>query len=186
VLYLPDSLPTSTTPTARGHHSSCAEIDKETIPFDDSDGSDFEDHDKSIIASLDCFSPPKTSKLLQPREARSRVSDNTETGWIPLVSQEEWNDAPSFLKLQVSADALNGALCELNKHIDATTESEGSSSHRKRHLESFSQEELEQIVDTHHIRNTPMRVVVLGLVHLKRLDICTENSIKVYRVRRFY
>lgn len=37
----------------------------------------------------------RTSKILQPRSTKSE-------GWIPLVTGQEWNSVPSFLKLQVS------------------------------------------------------------------------------------
>ena len=57
---------------------------------------------------------------------------------------------------------------------------------KKGHLESFSVTEIESVVGGQHLHKTPVKTLILGLVHLKRLDICTENCIKVYKVRRFY
>ena len=59
-------------------------------------------------------------------------------------------------------------------------------SNRRNHVESFSQEEIEQLMQNDEIHSTPLKIILLGLVHLKRLDICTENSIKVYKARKYY
>lgn len=49
--------------------------------------------------SLEAFSPPKTSKILQPRK---KFSDSeTSDGWIPFITNDEWSKAPNFLKMQV-------------------------------------------------------------------------------------
>lgn len=54
-------------------------------------GDDIDD----ILNLSNAFSPPKTSKILQPRKNHSQ-------GWIPLVSDAEWFHAPVFLQKQVS------------------------------------------------------------------------------------
>jgi hypothetical protein len=64
--------------------------------------------------------------------------------------------------------------------------SELSASIRKNHVESFSQEELEKLMKKDAFISTPLKIILLGLVHLKRLDICTENSIKVYKPKKYY
>jgi hypothetical protein len=137
---------------------------------DDSEG----DFDDILNLSLDAFSPPKTSKILQPRKGASSV------GWIPLVSDKEWRDAPVFLQKQATVEALNGALSSLNARIASTPIRTD-----QRHIESLTTEELEGVIRECCL-DTPLKVLTMGLVHLKRLDIGTENSIKVYRIRRFY
>jgi hypothetical protein len=42
------------------------------------------------------------------------------------------------------------------------------------------------IIGGDNIENTKLKTITLGLVHLKRLDIGTENSIKVFKVKKFY
>ena len=71
------------------------------------------------------------------------------------------------------------AVTALNKFIETAQSS------NKHHLESFTADEMERVVGD-RVPASSVKVIVLGLVHLKRLDICTENSIKVYKVRRFY
>ena len=61
--------------------------------------------DTDILAVLENFSPPKTSKMLQPRRAANTDDcdrGNTRVDWIPPISEAEWAAAPSFLKIQVS------------------------------------------------------------------------------------
>jgi hypothetical protein len=140
-----------------------------------------------LVSSSVLRSPPKAVKVLNPRRAvplapdgkPSAASANSDNGWIPLVSEEEWSKAPSFLKLQFGLSAMNKMLTLLNQFI---AENMKTSS---KHLESFSYEEIVRIVQS-AIDPSPIKVVVLGLVHLKRLDVGTENSIKVYKIRRFY
>jgi hypothetical protein len=141
----------------------------------DDSGDDFDD---ILNLSLDAFSPPKTSKILQPRKTHSGASS---VGWIPLVSDTEWRDAPVFLQKQATVEALNEALGALNCHIAKTPPARTD----QRHIESLTTEELEKVIGKRCLE-TPAKVLTMGLVHLKRLDICTENSIKVYRIRRFY
>lgn len=75
---------------------------------------------------------------------------------------------------------MNGALAAINSHIEETqTKSD------QKYIESLSADELERIFRKMSFE-TPAKVLIMGLVHLKRLDICTENSIKVYKIRRFY
>ena len=74
---------------------------------------------------------------------------------------------------------MNIAVGALNKFI------ESAQSVNKHRLESFTADEMEKVVGN-KVPASSVKVIVLGLVHLKRLDICTENSIKVYKVRRFY
>ena len=74
---------------------------------------------------------------------------------------------------------MNIAVGALNKFI------ESAQSANKHRLESFTADEMEKVVGN-KVPASSVKVIVLGLVHLKRLDICTENSIKVYKVRRFY
>lgn len=137
-----------------------------------------DDFDDILNLSLDVFSPPKTSKILQPRKANSGASS---VGWIPLVSDMEWRDAPVFLQKQATVEALNEALGALNTHIANTPPVRTD----PRHIESLTTEELERVIGK-QCRETPAKVLTMGLVHLKRLDIFTENSIKVYRIRRYY
>lgn len=77
---------------------------------------------------------------------------------------------------------LNVALERINQSIQEVN----ARGVLKGHLESFSVTEIEGVVGGQHVDKTPVKTIILGLVHLKRLDICTENSIKVYKVRRFY
>jgi len=43
------------------------------------------------------------------------------------------------------------------------------------------------INNTNNTNNTiNMKVISLGLVQMKRLEISNENSVKVYKVKRFY
>lgn len=53
------------------------------------------DLDDILNLSVNVFSPPKTSKILQPRK------NHLGQGWIPLVSDHEWTHAPVFLQRQV-------------------------------------------------------------------------------------
>ena len=80
-------------------------------------------------------------------------------------------------------ETLNVALQRINKHIEEVNAGGGV---KKGRLESFSVTEIESVVGGNHVDKTPVKTIILGLVHLKRLDICTENCIKVYKVRRFY
>jgi hypothetical protein len=57
-----------------------------------------------VLATIDSFSPPKTSKMLQPRRTAAGESTGegaNKGGWIPEISITEWDSAPSFLKIQV-------------------------------------------------------------------------------------
>ena len=83
---------------------------------------------------------------------------------------------------KVTVDTLNIALERINDSIEKLNEG----GVQKGHLESFSDSEIEQVIGESHVNKTPVKTIILGLVHLKRLDMCTENSIKVYKVRRFY
>jgi hypothetical protein len=67
--------------------------------LDDSDrGSESEDDLNEILnLSLDAFSPPKTSKILQPRKIQPGSH-----GWIPSVTDKEWLNSPAFLQRQVT------------------------------------------------------------------------------------
>lgn len=78
---------------------------------------------------------------------------------------------------------LNVALERINKNIEEVT---SGGEVKKGHLASFSATEMENVVGGQHVDETPVKTIILGLVHLKRLDICTEHCIKVYKVRRFY
>jgi hypothetical protein len=125
-----------------------------------------EEADKSTL-----FSPPKIAKVLQPRT-------NDSDGWIPSIDSAEWETSPSFLKMQVAMETLNEALQRLNEYIADNGGCKGR-------LEFFCDEEMVKILGG-SVGATPLKIVVLGLVHLKRLDISTENSVKVYKTRRFY
>jgi hypothetical protein len=82
----------------------------------------------------------------------------------------------------VSVEAINGALSAINLYLEKNPPPPLD---QKRHIESLTTEELEKIIR----RDAPVaavNVLTMGLVHLKRLDLCSENSIKVYKIRRFY
>ena len=86
-----------------------------------------------------------------------------------------YDGSPSFLRMQNSLETLNTAITALNGRIcpDSGT---------GKRLETFTDDEIAAAVPD----ITNVKVVCLGLVHLKRLDIGSENGIKVYKVRLYY
>jgi hypothetical protein len=85
----------------------------------------------------------------------------------------------------VSVEAINGALSAINLYLEKNPPPPLD---QKRHIESLTTEELEKIIRRSSV-DAPVaavNVLTMGLVHLKRLDLCSENSIKVYKIRRFY
>lgn len=135
------------------------------------------------ISSSAFASPPKAVKVLNPRRGEDAIAANAENGWIPHVTEDEWKLAPSFLKMQFKLADLNTTLSLLNKFIaENLTKTENGFSKR---LETFSLDEIVRIVGD-RIGEAPLKIVVLGLVHFKKLDVGTENSVKVYKIRRFY
>ena len=80
----------------------------------------------------------------------------------------------------MSAEVINTGIDCLNQFI--ASQSTGKSTSR---LESFTLEEMTSIV-TGHIGGVSVNVFALSLVHLKRLDLGTENCIRVYKARRYY
>lgn len=167
--------------TTDAAEKTCAAEEAVNVSVNSDDGL----NDPLVASSSLLRSPPKAVKVLNPRRAVPLAADGKSSagsasdGWIPLVSEEEWSKAPSFLKLQFGLPAMNKMLTLLNQFLAETMKSSS------KHLESFSYEEIVRIVGT-AIEPSPIKVVVLGLVHLKRLDVGTENSIKVYKIRRFY
>lgn len=103
-----------------------------------------------------------------------------------------------YVAIQVPESVLNEAITQFNLYIEknsllsnnrisngvTTIATDTSLRHQK--LESFVEDEMVNIMGGTLIGKTPLKTIVLGLVHLKRLDISTENYIKVYKVRRFY
>lgn len=85
--------------------------------------------------------------------------------------------------MQLNLSVLNASLDALNKHIEDVQARESQAS--KARLESFTEDEMASIVGD-KLDGKPVKTVILGLVHCKRLDVTTENCIKVYKVRRFY
>lgn len=140
-------------------------------------------NDDSVIDPSTLSSPPKAVKVLNPRRNQHALSAGSDSGWIPMVEEQEWKQAPSFMKMQFELQALNVTLRLLNEFI-ASNSAAADGGFSKR-LETFSFDEIIKIVGN-RIEPAPIRVVVLGLVHFKRLDVGTENSVKVYKVRRFY
>jgi len=69
---------------------------------------------------------------------------------------------------------LNCIIDALNVYI-ATHQGSGR-------LETFTDEEITKMAPS--VKN--IKIVCLGLVQLKRLDLGQENGVKVYKVRRFY
>jgi hypothetical protein len=126
-------------------------------------------------------SPPRAVKILHPRRLDANAAPENNGGWIPLITESEWKTAPAFLQLQIDIKSLNTLLTLLNEFIAATMVAEGS----KQRLESFSHDEIVKIAGG-LIDPAKIKIATLGFVHLKRLDVGTENSIKVYRIRRFY
>ena len=132
---------------------------KSTTTYD----SDEEDMDDGI----------KTKILKTRRDADGKASED----WIPMIEASEWEKAPMSLKVQIaSADILNAGIASLNKFIFA---------HQNKRDESFTLEEMTTIVSS-EIDSLSVNVFALSLVHLKRLDLAMENSIRVYKVKRFY
>lgn len=128
-------------------------------------------------------SPPTAVRVLNPRRGEKAIAADAENGWIPLVCEDEWKSAPSFLRMQFGLSDINETLTLLNKFIaENLTKTESGFSKR---LETFSFDEIVRIVGS-SIGSAPIKVVVLGLVHFKKLDVGTENSVKVYKIRRFY
>jgi hypothetical protein len=60
-----------------------------------------DDLNEMLNLSLDAFSPPKTSKILQPRK-----NQPASHGWIPIATDAEWLNAPVFLQRQVDFISL--------------------------------------------------------------------------------
>ena len=53
-----------------------------------------------------------------------------------------------------------------------------------RRLETFTEDEIAAVIPPSDKVST--HTLGIGLLNLKRLEVGTENSIKVYKVRRFY
>ena len=125
------------------------------------------------------LSPLKVCKVLMPSK---RVIEDGQ-GWIPEITSAEYAQAPVFLRLQLPLPVLNAAIGSLNVFI-----SQDHAPKNSKRLESFSDEEIEEVVGNKgtHGCGVSSKVIVLGLVSLNRLDFTTEHSVKVYRVRRFY
>jgi hypothetical protein len=119
------------------------------------------------------ISPPRIGTLLQPRGLGASTS-----GWIPLLKEEEFDHAPSFLRMQSSLSTLNDTLDKLNTHI-ATKATDNNINSR---LESFTEDEIKKLCP--ELPNS--KVVAYALVQLGKLDMGTENGIKVFKVRRYY
>ena len=137
----------------------CEATDASDVAYD----SDNSDEDLSAIKT----------KILQPRiNASGAAVDN----WIPLVEKDEWEAAPLSLKVQVELHVMNAGIGSLNQFI---------SKNQSKRLESFTLDEMSAIV-SNQIGNVNVNIFALCLVHLKRLDIGMEHSIRVYKVRRFY
>jgi hypothetical protein len=118
------------------------------------------------------------AKVLQPRKTASGSA--ALEGWIPLITAADWDAAPLSLKMQIALNQLNAGIEDLNRFIAEHT------SLQKTRLESFTMEEMTAIVAAHLGSGVSVNVFALSLVHLKRLDLGMENSIRVYKVRRFY
>lgn len=75
----------------------------------------------------------------------------------------------------------------MNSGIESLNEFIANQAHgvQSRRLESFTLEEMSTIVSG-IIGKVGVHVFALSLVQLKRLDLGEENSIRVYKVRRFY
>ena len=114
------------------------------------------------------------TKILKTR----RNADGKATAdWIPTIEACEWEKAPMSLKVQISSpDILNAGIARLNDFIFT---------HQNKRDESFTLEEMTTIVSS-GIDSVSVNVFALSLVHLKRLDLAMENSIRVYKVKRFY
>ena len=80
---------------------------------------------------------------------------------------------------QISIETLNAGIDCLNQFIADNTTKE------KSRLETFTLDEMSQIVAP-ALGPVTVNVFALSLVQLKRLDLGMENSIRVYKVRRFY
>lgn len=115
----------------------------------------------------------KTKILRSRRNTDGKAAEN----WIPFIESLEWEGAPMSLKVQISSpEILNAGIESLNKFIFT---------HQNKKDESFTIEEMATIVSA-HIKSVSVNVFALSLVHLKRLDLGMENSIRVYKVKRFY
>ena len=115
----------------------------------------------------------KTKILKTRRDADGKATED----WIPMIEADEWDKAPMSLKVQISSqDVLNAGISSLNKFIFT---------HQNKRDESFTLEEMTTIV-SNEIGSVSVNVFALSLVHLKRLDLALENSIRVYKVKRFY
>ncbi len=122
-----------------------------------------------------------------------KAKDQTEEGqnaegWIPFIQTEEWSNAPLSLRLQVSIEILNTSISSLNNFIVEQQKNKINSQTNMNNLrlESFTLEEMSQILDKNQLGATSVNVIALSLVNLKRLDLGTENSVRVYKVRRYY
>jgi hypothetical protein len=139
----------------------------------------------SSASSVDAGAAPAVSK------AKTKAAE----GWIPLITEAEWGlpTTPVFLKMQITYPVLNAAINRLNAFV---TKSVLSNLKDETYLESFSKDEMNQIVtsseygDALDANGAPivfnMKVIALGLVKLKRLDVSNENGVTVYKVKRFY
>ena len=132
-------------------------------------------------------------------QVHTAPNPNPVEGWIPLITETEWGlpSTPVFLKMQISYQVLNAAIQRLNMFVAKNLLSNLKD---QTYLESFSKDEMNQIVtDVDDMSMTPsvlgeddkpvvfnMKVIALGLVKLKRLDVSNENGVTVYKVKRFY
>ena len=90
-----------------------------------------------------------------------------------------WIYPAELFPSQITLEVLNAGIDCLNQFIAEHTSKQNT------RLETFTLEEMTQIV-VGSLGKVTINVFALSLVQLKRLDLGMENSIRVYKVRRFY
>ena len=125
------------------------------------------------------FSPTRTRMITSSSASLNSSGSGEGEGSIPSIAEEEYLNAPHFLRKQIPLHLLNLAIEEINQEIVEDAETS----------EFFFQEDLEDIVvdilDETQETIVP-KTVLLALVQFKRLDLGNEGGTKVYKLRRFY
>merc|ERR1711871_1065333 len=103
------------------------------------------------------------------------------SSWIPLIKETEFDAAPSFVRMQVKLDVLNKVIEYVNEYIASHASGTGTGINKR--LETFTEDELAGLIPD---LEASVKVVVVGMTQFKRFDVGYENSVKVYKVRRFY
>lgn len=125
------------------------------------------------------MSPPKLSKLLEPRalsvlSSLPEVTSHVDCAWVPPLSAADWESVPAFLKKPVTLADVNRALGCLNACIAEAQSGAGESL-----LSSFLPRE--RVTD---LIGDSAKPIILLLCHMKRLDVAKEGGCAGFTFRR--